>query len=416
MKIAIIGSGIAGLSAAYLLQRRHDVTVYEADHRIGGHTATVDVTLQGQSYAVDTGFIVYNDRTYPNFIRLLDELGVSSQPTDMSFAVRNMTSGLEYAGSNINTLFGQRRNALRPSFLRMLADIVRFNRDAQRDLDDGVLSPSTTLREYLATKQYSALFASDYLVPMGAAIWSCGTDTIWQFPIQFFLQFFRNHGLLDIHNRPQWYVLQGGSRSYLAPLTAGFSGSIRTDCAVEQVQRNSRGVNVIARGGQCEEYDQVVFACHSDQALNILDDASSAERDILGAIAYQPNDVILHTDSSVLPSRQRVWSSWNAVVDGSLSQLPQLTYNMNILQGIDAPETFCVTLNQYEDIDPAKILRRFRYSHPVFSLAGSAAQARWQEINGLRRSWFCGAYWHNGFHEDGVSSAIRVAERLGVEW
>ncbi len=210
--------------------------------------------------------------------------------------------------------------------------------------------------------------------------------------------------------------MQGGSRSYLAPLTAGFSGSIRTDCAVEQVQRNSRGVNVIARGGQCEEYDQVVFACHSDQALNILDDASSAERDILGAIAYQPNDVILHTDSSVLPSRQRVWSSWNAVVDGSLSQLPQLTYNMNILQGIDAPETFCVTLNQNEDIDPAKILRRFCYSHPVFSLAGSAAQARWQEINGLQRSWFCGAYWHNGFHEDGVSSAIRVAERLGVEW
>lgn len=415
MKIAIIGSGISGLTAAYLLQREHDITVFEAEPAIGGHTATIDVTVADCHYAIDTGFIVYNDWTYPHFIRLMEELGVESKPTEMSFSVKCALTGLEYGGNNLNTLFAQRRNMLRPGYLRMLWDIVRFNKNAIRDLQANRLAADTTLGDYLQQNHYGKAFAEHYLLPMGSAIWSASTEEMINFPLLFFVRFFKNHGLLSVNNRPQWRVIKGGSRAYLGPLVQGFSDRIRTACPVHKVRRSDEQVVLVLANGSTEYFDQVVMACHSDQALALLEHSSEAEQQILGAIPYQHNDVVLHTDDSLLPARQLAWSSWNYWLR-SARQRAVLNYNMNILQGIDAPVTFCVTLNASEAIAADKILGQYRYSHPVFSLASVAAAGRWQEINGVNRSWFCGAYWGNGFHEDGVNSGIRVAEGLGVNW
>jgi predicted NAD/FAD-binding protein len=416
MRIAIVGSGIAGLTTAWLLARRHEVVVFESESRIGGHTATVDVRLDGRDYAIDTGFIVYNDRTYPHFIRLLAELGVASQPTDMTFSVSHDTAGLEYAGSNLNTLFAQRANLLRPGYWRMLRDILRFNRESQQDLDQNRLSPGMQLGNYLRTGGYSSEFRDWYLVPMGAAIWSSGTHAMDAFPVEFFIRFFRNHGLLAVTNRPQWRTLVGGSRSYLEPITRSFAGSIRTADPVTRIRRDQHGVDVQTRAGEAGRFDQLVLACHSDQALSLLEAPSAAERGVLGAIAYRANDVILHTDTSVLPRRKLAWSSWNYRIRDGADELPVLSYDMNILQRIESPHTFCVTLNDSVNIDPSKILGRFRYSHPVYSVEAVSAQQRWREINGTDRTWYCGAWCGNGFHEDGVSSAVRVAQELGVQW
>jgi len=413
MKIAVIGSGIAGLSCAHYLHRDHQVHVIESADRIGGHTATVDVAMGGRRFAIDTGFIVFNDRTYPNFIALLDRLGVASKPTEMSFSFSDRESGLEYAGSNLNTMFSQRKNLLSPRFLGMLRDIVRFNRDSVADLEQGALADDITLGEYLSRRGYGREFVDYYLVPMGSAIWSADVPVMLDFPLQFFVRFFRNHGLLSITNRPQWRVIEGGSREYLKPLSEGFSASIRTGVRTETVRRLEQGVELVFRGGEGEHFDAVVFACHSDTALALLGDATAAEREILSAIPYQNNDVILHTDARLLPRNTRAWSSWNYQRRPD-NQRATLTYNMNILQGLDAPQTFCVTLNDREQINPHKVLGQFEYAHPVFSLAGIRAQQRWQEING-GATWYCGAYWHNGFHEDGVSSALRVARGLGCE-
>ncbi len=382
----------------------------EAGSRIGGHTATVDVALGGRRYAVDTGFIVYNDWTYPHFIGLMDKLGVASQPTQMSFSLTDQESGLEYAGSSLNTLFAQRRNLLSPSFLGMLRDILRFNRDALKHLEEGRVAADTTLGRYLEQFGYGRAFRDHYLVPMGSAIWSADTPDMLSFPLQFFVRFFHNHGLLNIANRPQWRVIRGGSREYIRPLCAGFAHKIRLNAPVKGVRRLARGVELSFADNVVERFDQVVFACHSDQALAMLRDPSQAERDILGAIPYQDNDVVLHTDSRMLPRSRRAWSSWNYLRRGS-EQRAILTYNMNILQGLDAPETFCVTLNNTDAINPHRILGRFSYAHPMFTLDGMQAQARWAEING-GSTWYCGAYWRNGFHEDGVFSALRVAEAL----
>lgn len=416
MRIAIVGSGIAGLTAAWLLARRHEVVVFESASRIGGHTATVDVRLDGQDYAIDTGFIVYNDRTYPHFIRLLAELGVAAQPTDMTFSVSHDTAGLEYAGSNLNTLFAQRSNLLRPAYWRMLRDILRFNREAQRDLDEGRFNPNMQLGDYLRAGGYSSEFRDWYLVPMGAAIWSSGTRAMDAFPVEFFIRFFRNHGLLAVTNRPQWRTLVGGSRSYLEPITRPFAGSIRTADPVTQIRRDHDGVDVQTRAGEAGHFDQVVLACHSDQALLLLEAPSAAEREVLGAIAYRANDVVLHTDTAVLPQRKLAWSSWNYRIREGADELSVLSYDMNILQRIESPHTFCVTLNDNANIDPSKVLGRFRYSHPVYSIEAISAQQRWREINGTDRTWYCGAWWGNGFHEDGVNSAVRVAQELGVQW
>lgn len=412
MKVAVIGSGIAGLSCAYYLHRDHDVHVLERARRVGGHTATVDVALGGRRFAVDTGFIVFNDWTYPNFIALMDELGVSSKPSNMSFSLSDQASGLEYAGSSFNTLFAQRRNLLSPAFLGMLRDIVRFNRESVEDLDAGQIPADETLGEYLERKRLGKAFRDYYLVPMGSAIWSADLQVMLDFPLQFFVRFFRNHGLLNIKNRPQWRVIEGGSREYLKPLCDPFASRIRTNTAIAGVRRKEQGVDIRFEDGRVEHFDTVVFACHSDQALELLDDASRTERDILGAIPYQNNEVVLHTDTRLLPRNRLAWSSWNYLRRPG-TERPTLTYNMNILQGLQAPETFCVTLNDTAAINPHKIMGTFNYAHPVFTLQGVAAQERWEEING-GCTWFCGAYWRNGFHEDGVYSALRVARAIGT--
>lgn len=423
MKIAIVGAGISGLTAAYYLNRQHEICVYESAPEIGGHTATVDVECQGKSYSVDTGFIVYNDWTYPNFIRLLDELNVETQTTRMSFSVRNDANGLEYAGSNINSLFAQRSNIFSPSFFRMLKDIVRFNRESVQDLELQRIPEAMTLREYLNTNNYSNDFANHYLLPMGAAIWSSGVDSTLDFPLQFFIRFFKNHGLLSIRNRPQWRVIKGGSRQYLAPLTSSFLHCIKTNTHISHIERTASHVFITTRDGHRERYDYLVMATHSDQALSLLGQPSKLETDILAAIPYQNNEVVLHTDTSLLPKKQRAWACWNyrfydkaraheAAEESKDGAMSKLTYNMNMLQGLVAPETFCVSLNQTAEIADDKILRSFNYSHPVFNLATVTAQARWQELAGHNRTWFCGAYWGNGFHEDGVKSALKVVKSI----
>jgi predicted NAD/FAD-binding protein len=416
LKIAIVGTGISGLTAAYLLHKTHDITVYESAPSIGGHTATKTVEYCGAKYNIDTGFIVFNDWTYPNFIRLMDELGVNSKSTEMSFSVSCDQTGLEYGGNNFNTLFAQRKNILNLDYWKMLRAIMRFNKEAIEDLEQGNIDKHMTLGEYLRIKSYSKTFSDKYLIPMGSAIWSSSTDDMSDFPLQFFVNFFKNHGLLSVNNRPQWRVINGGSQEYLAPLVEGFEDRIKLNCPVKEICRENGKVLINAPDNEVEEYDHVVIACHSDQALAMLGDASTIEQELLGAIPYQNNDVVLHTDDSVLPSKRLAWSSWNYWLREEQHDQAVLTYNMNILQGIEAPCTFCVTLNATDKIDPDKILGRYKYSHPVFSMASVDAAARWSEINGVNQTWFCGAYWGNGFHEDGVASGLRVARALGVKW
>lgn len=412
MNIAIIGSGISGLTCAYLLNRSHAITLFEAGDRVGGHTHTVDVKVDGKEYAVDTGFIVFNDRTYPNFIRLLGQIGVGFKATEMSFSVTDPDSGLEYNGNNLNSLFAQRRNLLSPRFWGMLRDILRFNKRAQSDLSEGRIAADTTLDEYLKAGGYGERFILHYIVPMGAAIWSMPMAQMLNFPVEFFVRFFKNHGLLSVNNRPQWRVIEGGSSAYIAPLTVTFKQKIRLNCPVLQVERDADGVVIHSSAGS-ERFDKVVFACHSDQALKLLAKPSEAERSILGALPYADNEVVLHTDTRLLPSRKRAWASWNYRLGGAGHTLAAVTYDMNILQGIQSDTTFCVSLNQSAGISPSMVLGRFTYAHPQYSLAAVAAQARWEELNGAQHSFYCGAYWANGFHEDGVVSALRVARSFG---
>jgi len=409
MKIAIIGSGIAGNVAAHRLHKEHEITVFEAGAHVGGHTHTHEIDSHGERYAIDTGFIVFNDWTYPNFIALLSELGVESQASVMSFSVRNEASGLEYNGTTINTLFAQRRNLLRPSFYRMLRDIVRFNREAP-----ALLASSTdiALGDYLAAHHYSSEFIGDYLVPMGAAIWSTDPARMLAFPARFFVRFFENHGMLSEDARPQWRAIRGGSARYVDKLVAPFRGRIRLNTPVESVRRMRDCVLVKARGAEAQRFEHVFLACHSDQALGLLADATPLERQILGAIPYQENEAVLHTDTSMLPHARRAWAAWNYHVVRESSERVALTYNMNILQSLAARETFCVTLNHSERIAPAKIIKRLVYHHPLFTPAGVAAQQRQHEINGQQRTYFCGAYWRFGFHEDGVVSALDAVEHF----
>ena len=412
MKVAVIGAGISGLTAAYKLAPRCEVTVFESADRLGGHTATVDVTHGGQEWAIDTGFIVFNEWTYPNFIALLKELNVEVQETEMSFSVSCEDSGLEYGGNNLNTLFAQRRNIVSPYFLRLVRDILRFNKHSVLDLEAGKVNAELTLGEYLSSQSYSQGFIRHYLIPMGSAIWSCGFEEMLQFPVAFFIQFFSNHGLLSVSHRPQWYTIKGGSRSYLTPLVASFKDRIRLGIDIESVVRRENNIVINTQQHGEEQFDHVVFACHSDQAMSLLADPRASETSILGAIPYQNNDVVLHTDRDLLPKLQSTWSSWNYLLQAGATRKPVLTYNMNILQCLESNDAFCVTLNATDRIDPKKVLGRFNYSHPQFTVQGISAQQRWDEINGVDNTWFCGAYWANGFHEDGVVSALRVCEGL----
>lgn len=405
MKIAIIGTGISGNVVAHRLHREHDITLFEADDHIGGHTHTHTVELDGEAHQVDTGFIVFNDRTYPNFVELLAELGVESQPSCMSFSVRSERSGLEYSGTSLNTLFAQRRNLLRPSFYRMIRDILRFNRESLKLLAGG---NEVTLGEHLQANGYSRELIDDYLIPMGAAIWSTDPARMLGFPARYFVRFLHNHGLLSIDDRPTWRVIKGGSARYVEKLTAPFRDRIRLRTPVEYVRRLPDRVLVKARGMEPEFYDHVFFACHSDQARRLLADGTPLEREVLSAIRYQENEVVLHTDTSLLPRTRRAWAAWNYHVLRADAGRVALTYNMNILQGLTGRHTFCVTLNRTEMVDPAKIIKRLVYHHPLYTPAAVAAQQRQHEVNGVNRTYFCGAYWRFGFHEDGVVSALNA--------
>jgi predicted NAD/FAD-binding protein len=410
MKIAIVGTGIAGNVAAYRLARDHDITVFEADDRIGGHTNTVDVVYAGRRYAVDTGFIVYNDRTYPNFIALLDEIGVDSNISDMSFSVQNEHTGLEYNGTSINALFAQRRNLLRPSFHRMIGDILKFNREAPRLLESEGLE--MTLGGFLDAQAYSETFIENYIVPMGAAIWSASPGAIKQMPAAFFVRFFANHGMLSVNDRPVWRVIRGGSRNYVDGLVAGHREKIRLNSPVERIRRFATHVEIKVRGEEAERFDQVFIACHSDQALSMLADATSLEREVLGAITFQPNEAVLHTDQRLMPRRRRAWAAWNYHRLDETSERVAVTYNMNILQALNAPVQFCVTLNNSDAIDESQIIKRIQYAHPMFTRRVIDAQNRHAEVNGNCRTYFCGAYWRYGFHEDGVVSALNALEHF----
>ncbi|MBM4255631.1 MAG: FAD-dependent oxidoreductase [Deltaproteobacteria bacterium] len=411
MKIAIIGTGIAGLTVAHLLHAEHDLTIFEANNYVGGHTHTVPVATAHGTYAVDTGFIVFNDWTYPNFLKLLARIGTPSQPSNMSFSVKCERTGLEYNGTSLNTLFAQRVNFLRPSFYRMLRDILRFNREAPVLLRDS--AKNITLGSYLATNRYSQEFTDYYLIPMSASIWSADPRQTSDMPARFLIQFFHNHGMLSVNERPQWRVVTGGSQEYVKRLTQPFRNRIRLRCPIQQVTRHPTHVSVKSAGQEVERFDQVVIAAHSDQALTMLTDPSAIEQEILRAFPYQANETVLHTDESVLPRTRRAWASWNYHRLGGDQPQVAITYNMNMLQTLPAPQTFCVTLNRTAAIDPSTILQTMTYHHPVYTEASVVAQKRHAEINGINRTYFCGAYWGYGFHEDGVNSALAVCQYFG---
>lgn len=417
MRIAIIGSGISGLTAAYRLHQEHEITLFEANDYIGGHTNTVGVEWEGERHRIDTGFIVHNDRTYPNFCRLMEELGVVSDPTSMSFSVRCDESGLEYNGTSLNGLFTQRLNLIRPRFYRMLVDIVRFNKESVALLEGE--DDSLTVGEYLRAHKYSDDFRDRYLVPMGAAIWSCPPETFEQFPIRFIVEFYLNHGLLSLSNRPTWRVIRGGSAEYVKAMTAGFRDRIRLNCGVESVQREQDRIELrfkVPSGIEVETFDEVIFACHSDQALKILGEgATGVERELLTAFPYEANSAVLHTDTKLLPRKKRAWASWNYLITDEKKQHATVTYNMNILQHLKSKHVFCVTLNQQDVIDEEKVIERFEYAHPVYNVGRKQAQERHEELIRENRTSFCGAYWGNGFHEDGVQSALRVSEAFRAE-
>jgi predicted NAD/FAD-binding protein len=410
--IAIIGSGISGLTAAYLLSKKNNITVFEKDKNIGGHTATVDIEKDGEQLAIDTGFIVFNDKTYPNFLALLAEIGISKQKTEMSFSVHNCQTGLEYNGHNLNTLFAQRSNLLRPKFWLLVKEILRFNKHCKSIFEQNDYIDGYTLGKFLADNKFSSFFAEHYILPMGAAIWSSSLEQMEDFEFRFFVQFFHNHGLLNIADRPQWYVIPKGSRSYLTPLCEPFKQNIKLDANISGITRSDDKVHLHFNDKPSETFDEVVIACHSDQALVLLNDASEDEKNVLSAMPYSKNNVILHTDSNLLPNREKAWASWNYQLSADRSKAASVTYNMNILQGIQSNNTFCVTLNQKSDINPDKILREFTYHHPIFSTESIYAQKCRHLICGHKHTHFAGAYWHSGFHEDGVRSAVEVAKRF----
>lgn len=409
-RIAIVGTGIAGLAAAERLCRRHDVVVFEANAHIGGHTHTVDVPgPHGRPVAIDTGFIVCNDRTYPGLLELLARLRVPLQPSTMSFSVRCERTGLEYNGGAFGQLFAQRRNLLRPRFWGMLRDILRFHRRAPQ-----FAAGDATLADLLAHGGFGRAFGEHYLVPMMAAIWSAEPQRLLAMPARFFVRFFQNHGMLSVGDRPQWLTVVGGSRSYLGPLAAPFADSVRTNAPVAAIARTAGGVLVTVAGEPHERFDGAVIAAHSDDALRLLADPTPAEQAVLGAIPYQPNDVVLHTDERLLPRRRRAWAAWNYHLPATPQARATVTYCMNILQGLPGPTIYNVTLNRGDAIDPARVLRTFVYRHPVFDRRGVAAQARVPEINGVNRVWYCGAWCGFGFHEDALQSALRVAADFGA--
>jgi len=413
MKVAIIGSGISGLTAAYLLHKEHDITVFEANDYVGGHTHTHEIKLNDKSWNVDSGFIVYNEKTYPNFIRLLQKLKVEVRKTSMGFSVKAPAKNLEYSGGSLNTVFAQRQNLFKASFLIMLRDVLRFNRLAVKEL--AVIDESITIGDFLKTHNFSNHFVDNYIIPMGAAIWSTSAKKTTEIPAVFYIRFFKNHGLLQIFKRPQWFVIKGGSKSYVQKMVEGFNEKILLSSPVKKVLRDSAGIKVYCDNDQePQQFDKVIFATHSDQALALLIDPSENESSILGALHYQKNTAILHTDTSLMPKNKTTWSSWNYLLSGDQSKPVTLTYNMNILQALNTKPDFLVTLNSSGEIDPSKIIKKIEYRHPLFTVDGVHAQKKKKQISGANNTFYCGAYWGNGFHEDGVNSALDVCNAFGV--
>ena len=406
-KIAVVGTGIAGNVVSYYLNQDHDITVFEKNNYVGGHSHTHSVSSPEGDYQVDSGFIVFNYETYPQFTRLLQKLGVEVQTSEMSFGVRCERTGLEYMGSTLNSLFTQRRNFFRPSFWGMLIDIIRFNRNGASLLDEG--DTAISLEDYLKKEAYGKAFKEDYLLPMASAVWSADKNMMSRFPAKYLIRFFYNHGLLKIFNRPQWYVIKGGSKEYVDAITRGHRHAIRLDTAVNSISRSDTGV-IIKTSVDQESFDYVFLACHSDQALSLLANPRELEREILGAITYQKNDAVLHTDTSLLPKNRRAWAAWNYHRLEREQDQVAMTYNMNILQNFSCETQFCVTLNNTTAVDPSKIIAKMRYEHPVYTPESVAAQGRQREINGQDRIYFCGAYWRYGFHEDGVASAMSALD------
>jgi predicted NAD/FAD-binding protein len=418
MKVAVIGSGIAGMGAAYLLSKKFDVTVYEKNDYVGGHSNTVDAPRpDGGATPVDTGFIVYNERTYPNLIGLFDTLGVERIKTDMSFGVSMDRGRLEYGGSSLGALFAQHRNIVSPSYLRMVRDILKFYKRAPGLLAGGACE-GMTLDDLLAREGYSEAFVRDHLLPMAAAIWSCPVETMGAFPAGSFIRFFDNHGLLQVSNRPRWWTVKGGSRTYVNRIRAALAQDVATNHGAVSVSRTDAGVTVRASDGSNALYDRVVFACHGDEAHALLADKTAREADILSKFGYQSNRAILHRDAAQMPRRRKVWSSWNYLSDRGARRADQkvaVTYWMNSLQSLDPSDPLFVTLNPIHDIDPSTIVAEFDYDHPVFDAEAVAAQGRLPDIQGNGGVWYCGSYCGYGFHEDGLGSAVAVAHAFGVE-
>ena len=410
MRVAIIGAGISGLLCARLLHDEHDVTLFEAADHIGGHTHTVPVERGGRRYHVDTGFIVYNERTYPNFTRLLSLLGVQTQPTTMSFSVHCERTGFEYGTSGMGALLARPSNALRPASWRIARDLLRFQRGAAAVLE--CADEDLSLRKLLSRSGYSSDFVDHYVVPMGAAIWSTAPARFLDFPAATFVRFFHNHGLLSLTNQPQWRVVRGGSARYVEKLVAPIRNRVRR-IAVQRIRRTPAAVEVHAGGGVPETFDRVVIAAHSDQALRMLADATRTEREILGAMTYQRNEAVLHTDTRMMPVTRRAWAAWNYRIPRQPGPVA-VTYDMTRLQGLDSEETFCVTLNGTSLVQPQSVLRTMTWHHPLFDRAAIRAQKRRAEISGVGRTFYAGAYWGYGFHEDGVVSALAVTQRFGI--
>ena len=416
-RIAVVGGGVAGIVAAYLLQQRHEVTLFEQNDYLGGHTNTVEITSGPDAgVGIDTGFIVLNDATYPLFERFLETLGVATRDAEMSFGFQCLTTGLVYAGNDLNGLFAQRRNLVSPSFLRFLLEIARFGRQGRDDLKKGGLPP-LTLGEYLERGRFSPFMVKHYLLPMAAAIWSTPALQVADFPAEAFLRFFRNHGLLSFRNRPQWKTVVGGSRRYVQAFQKAFNGRIVLNAGVEKLFREAQQVRLMFRDGKTHTCDQVVIASHADQALRLLGDPSLDEQRLLSPWSYQRNHTVLHTDSSLLPQQRSAWAAWNFTREslGVDHQPVYVTYYMNLLQGLKAQQDYCVTLNRRQPLADSDVIAEFDYRHPQYTFASLATQDELPKLNGQRRSWFCGSYFGYGFHEDAVRSAVAIGRQFGSD-
>ena len=409
--IAIIGSGISGLTSAYLLSRYHNVHLYEKNDYIGGHTHTHELIENSNKLNVDSGFIVYNENTYPNFIKLLDTLKVERQHTEMGFSVKSDISDFEYAGNSLKSFFAQKSNILKPKFWKMTFDIIRFNKIANNDYDKKI---NLSLKEYLNKHSFSKSFTKNYIVPMGAAIWSTSPKLMLDMPAHFFIRFFKNHGLLKITGRPQWWVVKNGSNQYVKEIIKPFINHIYLNSKIDTISRKD-GKVYIGIKDKIKEYDSIVISTHSNQALNLLSDPTTDEKNILGNIKYQKNTALIHTDISILPKRKLAWSSWNYLINQDSDQLVTLTYNMNILQNLKSVKTYCVTINNTKKLNPDKIIKEIIYHHPLFTESSVKAQKQKAIICGSNNTYYTGAYWGYGFHEDGVNSALDVCSKFGIK-